>query len=256
MTTYDAINREHHKDMPSHCRTVRPYSYGERVPSSTYGRWDNDSKGRWFVPEYLSGSDYSGSLVEQSNLRVFRETFEKGEGRWWVEVCGGHGTFGVIVRTLAYRNCTEVREFFDALEDYPLASEDDHSDLERTTMQEAWESDGREDFLREVKAYAKHVMGASYEEAIDAACEAVGEEQWDATWRDICDRSNVNGGTGWMNEQGDSIYFLTREAVWGCNAKTYPRREVGNFGFWDFQLEDGRDFSELVLAEEAKGAES
>lgn len=240
--------------LPQHCRPVRPFD--EREALTTWNRWHDDSEGRWFLPEYLSGSDYVGCLVEQSNARVFRERFADGEGRWWREVTGGYGTFGVLVRTLAYRNCTDVREFFDALEDYPLASDDDHSDLEFEAMCEAWENYGRADFLREVKAYARHIMGESYEDAIDAAVDAVGDEQWDATWRDVCDRENVNGGTGYANEQGDSIHFYTREAVWGRNAKTYPRREVGNFGFWGFKLEDGRDFRELVLAEAAKAVAS
>lgn len=47
-----------------------------------WNSWHEDAKGRWFLPEHLSGSDYVGCLVEQSNVRVFKETFAKGEGCW------------------------------------------------------------------------------------------------------------------------------------------------------------------------------
>lgn len=244
--------------LPPHCYAVRPFNMDHRsdYPTHTYGRWDVRKDGRWFVPEWLTGSDYSGTLVERANLRAFKEAFPQGEGSWWVEVHGGHGTFGVLVRTLAYKNATEVREFFDALEDYPLASDDLHSELECEAEQAAWEDYGRKDFVAEVKAYAEHVMSqdGTYDDAIEAAAESIDDDQWDATWRDVCDRSNVNGGTGYVNEQGDAIHFYTEEAVWGRNAR-YPwreRRHVGTHGFWNFILEDGRDFRTIVLEKAAE----
>ena len=62
-----------------------------------YGGWVEDSTGTCIVPGYLSGSDYSGSLVERSNYEAFQEQFASGADIWWVSVSGGHGTYGIVI---------------------------------------------------------------------------------------------------------------------------------------------------------------
>lgn len=64
---------------------------------TTSGCWTHDKDGRYLVPSHCSGSDYSGSLVEVSNMRAFRESFKAGEDLWWTEVSGGHGTFALVI---------------------------------------------------------------------------------------------------------------------------------------------------------------
>lgn len=175
--------------LPNHCRRVsfhfRWHDSPRKYPNATvtYGRWDDDSSGDFFVPGLLTYSDYSGSTVERSNLRVFCEEFAKGEGRWWFHVVGAHGTSGVVVRTLAYRNAREVREFFDALEDYPLASDEDHSELEYEIQSECWESSGLSDFRR--------YLGQEYPED-DSRFDVIPDDVLSSVWYEVL--SQGNGG--------------------------------------------------------------
>jgi len=225
---------------PSHCQIVRPWEptrysrTDHREVDGTYGHWYDDKDGRWFLPEWLSGSDYSGTLLEHANLRAFKEAFPSGEGKWWVEIYGGHGTFAVLVRTLAYRNCEEVREFFDSLEDYPCADDSLLSELECEAESEAWEQYGEKDFIKATKQKLREGLATDiddYDDAIDAVCDdVVTSGEWWETWRELWDRFNVNGGTGYVNEQGDSIYFYIDEAV---------KR-------WDLALADGRSLLAMV----------
>jgi len=136
-----------------------------------------------YMPELLSGSDYSGGSVTESNFRVFKELYvgdDKLIGIW--EVYGGYGTYGIaisrelmtttIVQLHALRNETynkyadlkgeytgenkhlemwiEMRECLDNLENYPVIDEDDMSQLELEQQGEAYESWGRSDFKREL----------------------------------------------------------------------------------------------------------
>ncbi len=47
----------------------------DRVPdgdSASYGDFSPDADGRYFLSDFLSGSDYSGSLVERATYRDFQ----------------------------------------------------------------------------------------------------------------------------------------------------------------------------------------
>lgn len=168
--------------LPPHCTRVSLSSYEEKDRRKgclylSYGSQLPSSFGRYFVPEYLTYSDYSGSTVERSNLRVFCEEFAEGEGVWWWNLHGGYGTCGVIVRTLAYRNVCEVREFFDALENYPLASDGDHSQLEVEIQSECWESYGLQDFRRHLEETYPEDSGR---------LDAVPDSVLSSVWWDAC----------------------------------------------------------------------
>ena len=114
----------------------------------TYGKWDEHPKGEFVEPPLRGYSDYSGSLVERSNYEEFVEQFADSEDVEWVKVFGGHGTVGVLVRVDADARVPEMGEFFAALQQYPLANEDRHSELEHEVEMEAWDSYGRRDFQR------------------------------------------------------------------------------------------------------------
>lgn len=108
--------------------------------------------GEWFTCKYTEYSDYSGCLVQASNIRVFCAMFPRGEEKWWRVRYGSHGTVQLLVRTLAYRLSSDVREFFDRLDGYPLADEDDFSSLETETEEKAWTEYGESDFIRECES--------------------------------------------------------------------------------------------------------
>lgn len=109
--------------------------------------------GPYFAPALLGGSDYSGSLVHVSNHRVFVDTFKAGQGVWWSDLHGGYSTFGILIDPARIPSdiVTEVAEWLAGLEDYCIASDDDHSELERSAELAAWNSWARADFVKELE---------------------------------------------------------------------------------------------------------
>lgn len=117
----------------------------ERFP---YARFRPDNHGEYVEPDNMGYSDYSGSTVDRSNVRVFMEAFEEHQGvEWWL-LYGGHGTEAIVVRRDADERVPEIGEFFDGLANYPLADESDHSELEMELQEEAWKDFGLSDFKR------------------------------------------------------------------------------------------------------------
>lgn len=119
--------------------------------SFVYGRWTADKNGKWFVPKYTGGSDYSDScLVEVSNYEVLREEAEKatveGQPAFYVTFHGGHGTFAIAFHI--ERTPQEIQEMLASLANYPLLDDNHHSNLERTLSEEAWNNTYRRDYAR------------------------------------------------------------------------------------------------------------
>lgn len=166
-------------------------------PVSRYGRWEVRKDGRYEVPELLSGSDYSGSLVTRSNHDVWRETFADGEDKWWTSVIGGYCTYAIVIDMEAITD--EAREFLDALDGYPLADEDHHSRMEMDAQSEAWESWGRNDFIR---ALEKRFNVEDLD--IGADSQALFE-----LFHDTADRI----GEYWENQQGSDMYISVDRIV-------------------------------------------
>lgn len=118
---------------------------------TSYGSsWNRTASGRYFVPEYLSFSDYSGCMVERANVNVFSETFEAGEAAWWFRAYGGHGTEAIVVdsHSIPEDVLTEVTEFLGGLADYPSADDELVSEMEMEGEGEAWESWARAAYIR------------------------------------------------------------------------------------------------------------
>lgn len=118
-------------------------SYGDLEP--VRGKYDLPEPGEpaYFVSDFLSGSDYSGGTVERANYRVFLEDFGDRDGVH--EVYGDFGTFAIAVRVDSID--AEMAETFDALEDYPVLSEDALGEIELEAQTEAWDCWARGDFV-------------------------------------------------------------------------------------------------------------
>lgn len=116
-----------------------------------------------YVPDLLSGSDYSGGSLQASNFRVFKDSFKATQGQEWWELYGGHGTYAIAIAL----NChnADMVDFLKDLADYPVADEDDMSELENEAESEAWENWIRSDFTRELK---KHFNEDTIDELTDA----------------------------------------------------------------------------------------
>lgn len=91
------------------------------------------SKSLFILPKLLSGSDYSGGMIERSNFRVFMKDYKEVDGVY--EVFGGYGTFGVAIRLDVYNSNSDIKEALDAIEDYPVINDEDLSEMEHDADQ-------------------------------------------------------------------------------------------------------------------------
>jgi hypothetical protein len=102
-------------------------------------RWRNVSLG--FVPSYCGYSDYSQTgLVGLSNYRVLTDPSSTPDNFGGIlEVSYGWNGRGVVLDLL--RVPVDVLETIEALESYPLISDDDHSNLEMEGFEKLWVSE-------------------------------------------------------------------------------------------------------------------
>ena len=170
-----------------------------RHDTFTWYEFENSDAGPYFAPNYVSYSDYSGGTVEQSNYRVFIEQFADLEFREWWRRGGGHGSMGIVLRVNADERHEGIREFFEGLVDYPLADEEDHSNLEMEREEEDWNSYGASNFERAVKYGAPEELEDRVEHAFDG--------NWYWLWRAMSEITNDNvsfeegGGAVWPFEE-------------------------------------------------------
>lgn len=143
-----------------------------------------------------------------------------------IPVWGSHGTFGLLYRD-DEQTPEAIREILASLDSYALYDESHHSELEMKVVDRAWREDGSRDFRRELAALDVSTFCAcECEDECDGTCTlAYLVEHWPeivqhasdralaAVWLAGCDTFNVNGGSGYENEQGDSIHFYIDEWI-------------------------------------------
>jgi len=132
----------------------------ENGESIRYGRWEHGTQGsgideeprQWYEVNYAGGSNYSGGSVHESNYKELEKLLEEAHPSGstpavWATAYGGHGTYAIIV---VYGELDEsIQETLSALDEYPLISEEAHSELEMEQQEEAWSSWARSDFERQ-----------------------------------------------------------------------------------------------------------
>lgn len=196
-----------HEDKP----TELPHNC---TPCDSDGWTGVKGAGRWFMVSELSDGD---DLLYKSNRRVFEDTYSEGEGSWWKYA--RHGS--IVIRTLAYRNYSDLRDTIDSLSDYPLIDDSDHSDLECEEEREQWESDGRDDTRREMRDYINarfEERGITHDKSgkdADEIVEAITDDQIDALYSSLCQSTNWNGGGTVLFEDGNAVF--SDEVIWGTN---------------------------------------
>lgn len=187
----------------------------------------DDPRRNFFVPDYLTYGDYSGSSVEKANLRAFMAEFESVPGV--LSLYGDFGSRGVAIREDALnmeceeiyedtgdsvpshececeaRHAAAMREFLDALDDYPVADEDTLSEVEMEDEHECWTNYGRRDFQCALAAEAGKLAG---EIGADGVL-AVDDDKLDELFRTLSKRANVYP----EHETGGSVYFNVERAA-------------------------------------------
>ena len=116
-------------------------------------------KNLFVLPALMQGSDYSGGSIQRSNKRSFLKKYEKTEGVY--EVYGGYNTYGVAIRLDIYES-KEIKDVFDALENYPLIDDEDH-----TQLKDEWEGQ-----------YMKNIL-------IDELCKDIKLEAYIPEWESL-----------------------------------------------------------------------
>ena len=103
----------------------------------------NESDAELIAIPFTQWGDYSGEVVTRSNHRVILEEFREEviEGRW------GYGTTELLL-PLEGEVSEELADLIVKLEGYPLADEEDFSELELELLKENW-SDWQGDNFRD-----------------------------------------------------------------------------------------------------------
>lgn len=160
-----------------------------------------------YTPKYLSGGDYSGSLVEKSNYEAISEMLGGTEDEEpdadmkevaWAALSGGHGSYSIFIfRRQAIPD--ELYEALKSLHEYPLLDEERHSRMELESRDEAWENSYRSDFKSALEKKTGEVV----------SLDDVPDEVIDKFFYETAAEANLD----WLNEQGDSFYFDIDELV-------------------------------------------
>lgn len=164
-----------------------------------YGSWQKSTPHKQgthaLASQYLTYSDYSGTLVERSNVEEWREMFADSENIGWSLAHGGYCTVAVVVKLAWLAENEEAADFLIALADYPVANEDLLSHMEMEAQGVAWENWARSEYREE--------CGESVEDLSD-------EELYDH-FHEACEKTN----SYWSNEQGDEMYIDIKRVAKG-----------------------------------------
>jgi hypothetical protein len=177
----------------------------KNLESVEYNQWYASPTGRYLVPSWLSGSDYTpGGLVPLSNYKAWCKQFPDGEGVWWGNAPGGYNTYAIVIDTQAVPEDLEdtVAEFLNGLQDYPLADEDLHSELEMEAQNAAWESWVKDEFKSAIEKEYEQEFG-------DKLPDKVFDEQLYELFHCAFDAINAE----WINENGDSMHVNIERLV-------------------------------------------
>lgn len=118
----------------------RPSTFGELHYLSNVD--SIDPKKIWYVPEYFSGSDYSGSLINRSNHDIVLDLNIPNV----YEIHGIHCSYGLAIRGDVDNE--ELISILKGLEDYAIVDEMFHSEIEEDAKYEAWSNWVEKEFIK------------------------------------------------------------------------------------------------------------
>lgn len=147
------------KDLNYNRRSYNTYSKGVNgweyfhtpedagVTEVSYGDIKDDKNGNYIELPYCTYSDNSGGTVERSNNRCIVEDFKQHLGNGMYQVYGGYGTSAILVSVDFFNSNEELQDAIEGLLQYPIYSEDDHSNLEMEIEDEDWDSYRRDELI-------------------------------------------------------------------------------------------------------------
>lgn len=167
-----------------------PTYLGDWRAATSYEKESRPDDYLWL--DLMGGSDYSGNALERSNHDVFLEQFGTVDGV--LDVYGGFGTYGVLIRRDVYDSNEDIREQIDRLENYPALDDEHMSGLEVRAQDEAWESWACADF--------RHALGKRFPDLEDAIndIDSADLQLW-------FQETAADQGRYWENETGNSAWI-------------------------------------------------
>lgn len=152
-----------------------------------------------FVSEFLAEDwswpgGYSPSAVYRSNARVFRDDFRR-------ELENGADGDGPDIALDVRYVTDEMIETLEGLENYPLISEDDHSELELELQQEAWANWAASDWRRLVCKALDAALPEDCDRDADETLDTIPDA--DDKLRELFHACAESSNTYWQEEQGD-----------------------------------------------------
>ena len=153
---------------------------------------ENNNPGELFIMHpVMSGSDYSGALVELSNHDVFKELY--GDCAGVFDVYGGYGSFGILISVswlINPENEEKAREIIDTLNNlsnYPLIDDEHLSNMELEKESECiMDQFTTSDMIREFEKQHGIIPGDGI--SIDGGL--TDDQKW-TIYRELSERSNT-----------------------------------------------------------------
>jgi hypothetical protein len=202
------------RDVPHNLRGIEPRRYSdaemptENGDSLRYEQTDNcdDDDCEWFIVGETEGGDYSGGTVARSNYRkleeMLTEAYPDSTPAVWGTLRGSHGSQSIIVK---YGDLDdEIRGVIDALADYPLIDEEDHSELEHTEEEEYWNSSygGRKDFCKDLGKALGMRWADELQEKLD-----------DAIWDQVFEAAREDANVYWEHSSSEGPYIDMKRVI-------------------------------------------
>jgi hypothetical protein len=174
--------------------------------SVSWSNLENDPHGLWATHGAMTFGDYDNSChVERANVRAFAQDFADGEGVWWVDLYGGHGSKGILL--YLPRVPDEAAEAVASLDEYPCLSDDLASEVETELVDEAWGN-----------CYSSDVTRALEQEGADlSAVTPEALREWFETWRETANEY-------WAIESGGDAYIRVDRII--ARADDWPEGAV------------------------------
>lgn len=181
--------------------------YGDDLENRRNGRYYADAPfdSLYYVPELLSGSDYSGCSVTLANYREFLAKYGKFPGVF--SLVGGYGTYAVAIRAdVICGKLTGARadilETLRKLENYPCIDDESVSRVEMEAEHECWGSYGARDFADHVGELLARLFGAG-DILDDLDILAASDDTLSELYQELCVLSNDYP----EHEMGGGVYF-------------------------------------------------
>lgn len=193
------------------------WARGETIDELSYNeiKTCGETEAEWFQHGYMLSGDYCGAgLIACSNRDVLAERFSDVENVLWWGAVGSYGSkwvwFHACILTARSGKAREIREFLEGLDEYPLADESHHSELEHEAEGEAWEDYGASDFRSHLAKIAPHH---------DELLRKVPKCALFDVWSEIAEREL--GGERCIHEQAGCYFGF--DTVFGDRAASHKR---------------------------------